>query len=116
MCSGLVSSCAFHFVSRASVQKTQGEQETPDGLIFLQETTTNHRANSGPLSPKPNSWPICTSPSKALYETVIVDRGIAGTATSDPAASPSSLSDLSVASRDESADVKWGHNIVAVSF
>lgn len=75
----------------------------------------NHRATSGPLSPKPNSWPIYTSP-KALYEAVIMDRGIAGTATSDPAASLSSLSDLSGCPRDERADVKWGHNIVAASF
>lgn len=115
MCSGLVSSCAFHFVSRASVQRTQGEQETPDGSIFLQEITTNHRATSRPISPKPNSWPIYTSP-KALYEAVIMDRGIAGRATSDPAASLSSLSDLSGGPRDERADVKWGHNIVAASF
>lgn len=117
MCSGLVSSCPFHFVSQASVQKKRAiKRETPHGSTLLQETTTNHRANSGPLSPKPNSWPSCTSPSKALYEAVITERGIAGIATWHPEASPSSLSASLVAPRDERADVNRWHAIVAVSF
>lgn len=51
MCSGPVSSYAFDFVGRASVQKKKkaSKRETPHGSTLLQETMMNHRANSGPL-------------------------------------------------------------------
>lgn len=49
MCSGLISSCAVHFVSQASVQNRGSEAEAPHGSALLQETTTGPGVNPGPL-------------------------------------------------------------------
>lgn len=60
-------------------------------------------------SPKPTSWPSCTSPSKALYEVVITEGYCRHHHHS--AASPSCLSTPSVALRQEGAEVNQWNSI-----
>lgn len=115
MCSVLVSSCTFHFFSWASVRKKKKESEQEGDSSRFNTLSGNHDEPQGKFWSSASQTQLLTWLHKAFYEAVIMERGVAGIATWDPAALPSSLSAPPVAPRDERADVNQWHVIVAAS-